>query len=89
MKKITYFKLPLCMYCNEANRWITEVMYEHPEYADVEIEVIDEVRNRKLAKQYDYYFVPTFYVDGQKIHEGAASKEIVEQVLKKAYEGND
>lgn len=86
MKKILYFKLPLCMYCNETNRWINEVMYEHPEYSDIEIEVIDESRNRKLAREYDYYFVPTFFVDNEKIHEGAASKEIVEQVFKKAYE---
>ena len=39
MKKITYFKLPLCMYCNQANKLINEVMYEHPEYSDIEIEV--------------------------------------------------
>ena len=85
MKKITYFKLPLCPYCIQANRWINEVMYEHPEYANIELEVIDESRNRKLARQYDYYLVPSFYVDGQKAHEGAASKHIVEQVFEKAY----
>jgi len=87
MKKITYFKLPLCPYCVQTNRWINEVMYEHPEYKNVELEVIDESRNRKLAKQYDYYFVPSFYLDGKKLHEGTATKKIVEEVFKRAYAG--
>ena len=33
-----------------------------------------------------YYYVPTFYVGGVKAHEGAASKDIVEKVLRSALE---
>ena len=33
-----------------------------------------------------YYYVPTFYVGGVKAHEGAASKDIVERVLRSALE---
>ena len=86
MKKIMYFKLTMCPFCVAANRWIKEVIREHPEYRDIEIEVIDENRNRKRANEYDYYFVPCFYVDGKKRHEGTASKEMVERVFKEAYE---
>jgi len=89
MKKITYFKLPLCPFCVAANRWVSEVIKENPQYEHIELEVIDENRNRKLANQYDYYFVPCFYVGDEKLHEGAASKEIVERVFKAAYEGEN
>ena len=86
MKKVTYFRLPMCPFCLAANRWISEVLREHPEYEKVELNIVDENRNRKLANQYDYYFVPTFYVNDEKVHEGTASKEIVENVFRKAYE---
>ncbi len=76
----------MCPFCLAANRWISEVLREHPEYEQIEFEIIDENKNRKLADKYDYYFVPSFYVDGIKQHEGVASKEIVERVFKKAYE---
>ena len=51
---------------------------------DVAIEMIEESEQPAVADSYDYYYVPTFYVDGVKAHEGAASKEIVEKVLRSA-----
>jgi hypothetical protein len=39
-----------------------------------------------LADSYDYYYVPTYYVDGVKVHEGAASKKIIEGVYRAAAE---
>lgn len=87
MKKIMYFKLPLCPYCIQTNRWIKDIIKNNPEYKNIELKVIDEIKHRKLAYQYDYYLVPSFYVDGKKMHEGIASKSIVEEIFKKAYEG--
>ena len=62
MKKILYFRLPMCPFCLAANRWISEVLREHPEYEQIELEIIDENKNRKLASDYDYYFVLVVFV---------------------------
>ena len=81
MKKVTLFYLPGCPFCSAAERWIKEVQSEHPELEQLDIERIDERQQAALANRYDYWYVPTFYVDGHKEHEGACSKQIVERVL--------
>jgi hypothetical protein len=47
-----------------------ELVREHPEYANVEIRRVEERREREFARGFDYYFVPTYYLDGVKLHEG-------------------
>ena len=84
MKKVLLFHFTGCPFCRAAENYIREVTAEHPELAAVEIERIDENRNRAVADRYDYWYVPTFYVDGVKAHEGACSKKIVENVLRSA-----
>ena len=39
-----------------------------------------------LADSYDYFYVPTYYVGGEKVHEGHAEREDVEKVLRLAAE---
>ena len=39
-----------------------------------------------LADTFDYYYVPTFYVDGVKVHEGGIYAEEVEKILRSALE---
>ncbi len=87
MKKIVYFSLPMCIPCVETSRWITEVMYEHQEYEDIEFEMIDVSRNWDKAKEYKLESAPAFYLDGERVHEGEATKEIVENIFKTAYQG--
>ncbi len=58
MKKIMYFMMPTCPYCHQAKRWMKEVIAEHPEYKDIEVQTVNEFTNRKLAYSYDYYLVP-------------------------------
>ena len=86
MQKITLFHLEYCPYCREARRWMTELQNENPAYLKLEIQLIDERKDADLADAYDYYYVPTYYVDGKKIHEGAASREDVRAVLDAALE---
>ena len=86
MKKIILFHFQSCPYCKQARRWIQEVQAEYPSLQTVEIEIIDELRHPRIARQYDYWYVPTFYVEGKKVHEGACSREKVEQILKMAAE---
>ena len=87
MKKVMLFHFAGCPYCRAAEGWIQELTASNPELASIQIERIDERLNPKLADQYDYWYVPTFYVDGVKVHEGACSKAIVEEVLRSALAG--
>ncbi len=86
MKRVQLFHFVGCPYCAAAERWVSEVLKEHPELAGLSIERIDEHVHPEIADRYDYWFVPTFYVEGKKVHEGACTKKIVERVLLSALE---
>ena len=58
-----------------------ELMAENPAYRPLSIDIVDEVEQPEYAEQFDYYYVPTYYVDGKKVHEGVATKQIVRRVF--------
>ncbi|MGI6315313.1 MAG: thioredoxin family protein [Christensenellales bacterium] len=84
MKEILFFTLENCPYCREAERWIRELCAGNPAYGQIPIRRVDENEEPALANSYDYWYVPTFYVEGVKVHEGAATKEKIKAVLDKA-----
>lgn len=84
MKKITMFYLENCPHCKNAWKMIEELKEKKLEYANIKIEKIEESRNVRIAEAHDYYYVPTFYVDGVKLHEGVPTIEKIEAVLKAA-----
>lgn len=84
MKKITLFMFDGCPYCRKAFEICEELEAENPEYAKVEIEVVDERKNPAYADKFDYYYVPTFYVGNEKVLEGDPSREQVEAAYRKA-----
>ena len=84
MKPILYFKMAGCPYCREADRFLEELKGENPAYRDIPMQVVFEEREPELAGQYDYYYVPTFYVDGVKRHEGALTRQKLKAVLDEA-----
>lgn len=61
-----------------------ELKKEDPKYLNVEVIVIDEEVEPEKAKKYDYYYVPTYYVEDTKLHEGVPTKEIVREVFEAA-----
>ena len=65
-----------------------EIQNENPEYKNIDVEIIDEERSPEIAKKYDYYYVPTYFVGENKIHEGVPSKEIIRQVFEKSLESS-
>lgn len=81
MKKIKLFYLEYCPYCKRALKYIDELKNSDKRFDNIDIELIEESRNRALANSYDYYLVPCFYVDEKKVHEGAADKEDIRKVL--------
>ncbi len=86
MKTIRYFYLEDCPHCKRATAFLREFQQEIPAFADVPLEMIEESRNPELAAQHDYYYVPCFYVGGQKLHEGVAVRSDVLRVLEAAAE---
>jgi len=86
MKPVLMFTIESCPYCQQARLWMNELKEENAKYSAVEVNIIDERLQPSIASQYNYYYVPTFYVDGIKIHEGAATKDIVQRVFDKACE---
>ena len=81
MKKIKMFILRGCPYCRQALEWQKELTDSDKRFSALDIELIDEREQPEIAESFDYYYVPTYYVDGQKLHEGAATKEKIESVL--------
>ena len=86
MKPVKLFYLRNCPFCKRALRYIDEAKAAHPELAAVEIELIEESEEPEVADRYVYYYVPTFYVGGEKLHEGGIYPDEVEAVLRKALE---
>lgn len=84
MKDVLMFMTSWCPYCKKASQIIDQLRKENQQYKDVDIVMIDEDKDRKYADTFDYYRVPTFYVDGVKIHEGAADMESIRKVFEKA-----
>ncbi len=80
------FYLKNCPFCKKALRYIEELKAEHAELAAVDIEMLEESELPDVADKFDYYYVPTFYVDGIKEHEGGIYPEEVERILRKALE---
>lgn len=70
MKPVKLFYQERCPFCKKALRYIEELKAEYPDIAD----------------QYDYYYVPTFYVDGVKVHEAGIFKNEMEALLRKVIE---
>ena len=53
MKSILMFEMASCPYCREARRFMQAVLAEHPEYAAIDVEIVDETRDRTRAMKYD------------------------------------
>lgn len=84
MKPIIMFVTDWCPYCKQALSWMEELKNENPKYADLNIKIVDEENEPDISKEYDYYYVPTYYIDGVKVHEGAASEDVVREIFERA-----
>ena len=86
MKSMKLFYQEKCPFCKKALRYIEELKEEYPEVRPIEIEMIEETQQPELADKYDYYYVPTFYVDEVKVHEAGIFKNEMEALLRKVIE---
>lgn len=84
MKKLTMFYLENCPHCRRAYSMIEELKSQYQKYSNVNIELVEESKNVQMASAHDYYYVPAFFLDGEKLFEGVPSIDKIEEVLKKA-----
>lgn len=68
--KVTVFYLQNCPYCKKAFRIWEEIKSEE-KYSGIELELHEEREEAELANSFDYYYVPCFYYNNDKLHEGA------------------
>lgn len=78
--------LPGCPHCRRADKMLKELIEEEPAYGAIPIRRVDESAEVAFADSLDYYFVPTFFVAGEKLMEGVPTKEKVRAVLDRAME---
>lgn len=86
MKPVLLFIIASCPYCRQALKWMDELKNENNAYSSINVTIIDETIQPDVANKYYYYYVPTYYIDNIKVHEGAATKDIVMSVFDKALE---
>lgn len=81
MKKLLIFYQERCPFCKKAFQYMDELKSEHNEYSNIPIETIEETQQPQLADTFDYYYVPTFYLDNIKMHEGGIYKEEIKAIF--------
>lgn len=81
MKEILMMMLPDCPHCHRADALLKQLRAEDERYRDISIRRVDESAEPEFADSLDYYYVPTFYVDGVKRMEGVPSEDKVREVL--------
>lgn len=89
MSDLTLFYLESCPYCKRARGYMQELCDENPSYADIPVQMVEETQQRELAGSYDYFYVPCFYIDKEKVSEGAVDKEGVRAVFDRYLEEKD
>lgn len=79
----TMIILKNCIHCKRAMLMIEKLKLEHPEYAEIIFDVIDETEHPEIAKQFSYYYVPSFFWQGEKLHEGAIKPEMLQDMYQR------
>ena len=69
MKTVKAFLLTGCPYCRNGLKAYEQLCTEHPEYKDIPVEWISEDEYPDVADRYDYYHVPSLFVDEEKLYE--------------------
>ena len=84
MKEVKMFMFEGCPHCKKAQELIEALKEKCNEYAQIKILSKKKKKDPQIADAYDYYYVPAFFVDEVKVHEGVPSEEKIRIVLDKA-----
>ncbi len=86
MKNLQIFYQRNCPHCRKAFEFIETLKEENEIYRLIEPRLIEETLEVDYADLFDYFLVPTFYIDNEKVHEGVVSKEQMREILNKTLE---
>ncbi len=86
MKTLTLFYLESCPYCRRALAYMKELTAENPKYAEIPVNMIEERQQKQLAASFDYYYVPCYFIENEKIAEGRIDKAGVQAVFERCLE---
>ncbi len=81
MKNLQIFYQKSCPHCKKAFKFIDELQEENDLYRLIKPRLIEETLEVDYAAMFDYFLVPTFYIDEKKVHEGVVSKEKMREIL--------
>lgn len=81
MKDILLFMMKSCPHCKLALKLQEELLDQNPQWRGIPFKMVDEREEVAFANAHDYYYVPTYYVDGVKVHEGHAERADIEAVF--------
>ena len=81
MRSLQIFYQKSCPHCQKAFKFIEELKEEKDIYRLIEPRLVEETLEIDYAEMFDYFLVPTFYIDELKVHEGVVSKEQVREIL--------
>lgn len=84
MNTLYMFVTSWCPYCKKALSWMKELEAENPAYKDINIKIVDEEEETEIARKFDYYYVPTYFLNEEKLFEGVPTKEIIKGVYDKS-----
>ena len=79
-----------CPYCRQAMKALQELVSENEKYAAVSVEWVEENEHPEISAKYDYYHVPTMFVNDVKVYEAHSGekyeecRENVRRVLEEA-----
>ena len=68
-----------CGTCKKAQKHLD---IHRPDFPNIMIQMIEESEQAELANQYDYYYVPSYFYNEEKLHEGAITEEELLNILK-------
>ncbi len=86
MKQLEIFYQDKCPYCKKALKYIQELQEENDTYRLIVPKLTNEEIKIDYADLFDYFYVPAFFIDGKKVHEGIVTKDEIRSILDKVLE---
>lgn len=83
MSVLTIVTRKHCPYCEEAEKNLAKILRENPALRQLPIRFLPEESTEHPEQ--DYYYVPAFFWDNDKLAEGEYTEESLRKILEQAY----
>jgi len=79
MKELSMITAPDCVYCKKAKNLLERITLKYPQYASIDVHIIDASEAKE--KNWEYQYLPCFYIDNKKIFEGYITIEKLLEII--------